>query len=151
MFIKKLAIIISIISLTAQADEVVISGLYSKHIKNDNDSYNYNEGFFNNYGIGYNKYLIQERKAGVGGIVYKDSYYKTAYSVYAYKEFAYENNGYDIGATLKVGYLNGSGYNGVVAIPSLYIRKDGYKLESIIVPKTKNNTGVITFLVGKEF
>ena len=62
-----------------------------------------------------------------------------------------KNNGYDIGATLKVGYLNGSGYNGVVAIPSLYIRKDGYKLESIIVPKTKNNTGVITFLVGKEF
>ena len=148
---KKLLTVLAILSSFAQADELIISGLYTKHIKTSTDTYNYNEGIGKNYGIGLNKDIFKEHKFGIGGIVYKDSYYKAAYGVYAYKEFSYKSDSVEAGVMLKVGYLNGSGYNSIVALPSLYIRKDGYKLESIIIPRTQKDTGVVTLLVGKEF
>lgn len=139
------------LSTTAFADEIILSGLYTKHIKTNDDSYQYNEGFLHNYGVGVNKYIFPEHKVGVGGIIYKDSYYKAAYSIYTYKEFSYKTESVEAGVMLKVGYLNGSGRNGITALPSLYVRKDGYKLETIVVPKTQKETGVVTFLVGKSF
>jgi len=148
-----LAALLALLTMSSEAfaDEIVVSGLYTKHIKTNSDTYNYNEGFLHNYGIGMNKTILPEHSFGVGGIVYKDSYYKTAYSAYAYKEFAYKSDSIEAGVMLKVGYLNGSGYNSVVAIPSLYVRKDGYKLETIVIPKTDKSTGFVTVLVGKSF
>lgn len=146
---KFIPLILLCASSFVMADEIIVSGLYTKHLKVESDTYQYNEGVGKNYGIGFNKTLHEGYKAGVGAIVYKDSYYKAAGSVYVYKEFS-TNTEVETGIILKVGYLNGSGYNSVVAMPSPFVRYNGWKAEMLYLPKT-NKTGVVSVLIGKEF
>ena len=102
-------IILTILFSTAHADDLLLYGK-SHHFSGENimakPSQVYNEV---NYGIGYEKGNI-----GVG--VYKDSYSKIAKTVYAVKYFGDVEN-FSLG--VRVGYLNGSGYKGVIVLPTI--------------------------------
>lgn len=72
----------------------------------------------------------------VGGLTYKDSFYKQAYAAYGGYRLPYHiNENWSVYASLRVGYLNGSGIHGPVALPTVGITYKRTSVEAMYLPK----------------
>lgn len=82
-----------------------------------------------NPGIG----LEYEKNGFLGGaLTYKDSYSKQAYAAYVgYRYYPFEG---PVFVSLRAGYLNGSGFHQIVALPSLGFTYKNVSLEFTAIP-----------------
>lgn len=129
LLIAALALVVAA-PLLARADEGPDLLLFGKSFHYGNDT-KYNEV---NPGIGLEYHWDNWF---IGALTYKDSYSKQAYSAYGGYRYPWKlNEDWALIASLRVGYLHGSGFNGPVAFPSIGLQYKSVTLETLIVPKT---------------
>jgi len=88
--------------------------------------------------------------AGAG--VYEDSFYKWAKMAYAgYRYTIGDAKQWHANIALKAGYLNGSGYNGFVALPTLGVGYGHVSLEATAFPSKVRKGGVIAAWLRYQF
>ena len=124
-----IAAAMALCSATAGAADVLVYGVshhFGGHVITSKPSQDYNE---RNLGLG-----LEAGGFGVG--VYRDSYRNLAKMAYVTHYFG-DKDGVQIG--IRAGWLDGSGYNGPVAIPTVRYRF----IEGAILPApTKERDGV---------
>lgn len=131
---KKLALFLLTFCLAlpicAQADEGPDLLLFGKSFHFGND-HKYNEV---NPGIGLEYHWDNWF---IGALTYKDSYYKQAYSAYGGYRLPWKlNEDWSVFASIRAGYLHGSGFNGPVAFPTIGVQYKSAALEAMFIPKT---------------
>ena len=143
-------------SQAADGQETVLGDGYQLNVLGYGASYHYKKDFtrpnkqFNetNLGLG----IEFEKNNWLAGMsFYDDSYHKLAHSYYGGYRITQElTPTIDLAYTLKVGYLKGSNFNNVVAMPTIGI---GYKVahnqkiyaEMTVVPPTGKKVGNLGF------
>lgn len=83
----------------------------------------------------------------VGALTYRDSFYKQAYSAYGGYRLPYHiNEDWSVYASLRVGYLNGSGFHGPVALPTVGVTYKRVSVETLFIPKNCSNCSAVVGL-----
>lgn len=78
----------------------------------------------------------------IGAGTYRDSWYKQAYMTYGGYRWVFGNpQGWNANLALKVGYLNGSGHHGLMALPTAGIGYKHVSLEFSAFPYDKDGNG----------
>lgn len=104
----------------------------------------------NNFGLGF-----EYRKDGffVGALAYHDSYYniaKTAYVGYTYS-YPLENE-WSLDATVRAGYIDGSGFHNWGALPSVGVTYKKTSVELEFLPAIKNyQASVLAVMIRQGF
>lgn len=83
----------------------------------------------------------------VGGLAYKDSFRQLAYAGYAgYQLTAHLTDHLSVFAAVRAGYLNGSGWHGAGALPSVGVTYRRVSLEVFDIPPVKNGYNVLALM-----
>lgn len=86
----------------------------------------------------------------VGGLTYYDSYRKQAYAGYAGVRYTLPLGGpWSVSASLRAGYINGSGFNGPMVLPTIGIGYRNVSLEVMYIPKVNNRTVNVIGIFGR--
>lgn len=88
----------------------------------------------------------------VGAGTYKDSFYRWARMAYIGYRYDMGNpKGWHANVALKAGYLNGSGRDGLVALPTVGAGYGPVSLEATAFPSRVRNGGVLAFWLRYQF
>lgn len=103
----------------------------------------------NNPGIG-----LEYRPSGhhwfVGALTYYDSYRQQAYAGYVgYQYDVPIGGGWTAFGSVRAGYLNGSGFHGPVAFPTVGVQYKRVALEVLYIPRVGGNTTNVVGLFGR--
>jgi hypothetical protein len=86
----------------------------------------------------------------VGGLTYYDSYRKQAASAYVGYRYTFFTEGeWRAFASLRGGYIHGSGFNGPMVLPTVGITYKHASLEVMYIPKVSNSTVNVIGLFGR--
>lgn len=87
----------------------------------------------------------------VGALSYKDSYYKFAYTAYGGYRYSLPIGGdFSLDATIRAGYINGSGYTNWGAIPSVGVTYRKTSIELEILPAVKSTQASVLALMFRQ-
>ncbi|QMV32524.1 hypothetical protein KMB83_gp04 [Ralstonia phage Anchaing] len=129
------------------ASLLVYGGLYHFDGKGRHErGYNLNE---QNPGLG-----LEFEQGGwlVGAGTYRDSFREQARMAYVGYRFTFGNpQGFHANVALKGGYMRGSGYDGLVALPTLGIGYRAFSLEATAFPSKIRSGGVVAFWLRYQF
>jgi len=115
--------------------EVVALGK-SWHFGQSGNHYDYNGS---NPGIGVE--YRWDNGLFVGGMTYYDSFRKQAYAAYGGYQYTVPVTGnWSVFAAVRAGYLNGSGINGAMAMPSVGVTYKRLSIEATYIPKVSHDT-----------
>jgi hypothetical protein len=124
--------------------EAVVLGK-SFHFGQAEPHYDYNQ---TNPGIG-----IEYRWTNgffVGGMTYYDSFRKQAYAAYGGYQYTIPVTGnWSVFGAVRAGYLNGSGMNGPMAMPSVGVTYKRFSIETTFVPKVSHDTTNVIALFAR--
>lgn len=126
------------------ADLSIVLAGNSKHFGKHKDGLNEH-----NPGIG-----VEVREGGLhaGVLTYRDSYYNQAVTAYVgYRAEIVRSGNFALGAGLRVGYLRGSGYDGLVALPTLVGSYKRSAIEVFVVPPHGQHAGLVGTFFRHDF
>jgi hypothetical protein len=101
-----------------------------------------------NYGLGLE--YRSERGWFAGGLTYRDSYRNQAYAGYVgYQYDVPIKNGWTAFGAIRAGYINGSGFHGIMAFPTVGVQYKRVAVEVLYIPRVGGNTTNVVGVFGR--
>lgn len=98
-----------------------------------------NSAGLNEYNPGIGLEYRSEQHWFVGGLTYYDSFRKQAYAGYVGYQYDIPiSTNWTVFGALRLGYLNGSGFHGLVAIPTIGVQYKRVALEAMTIPRFRS-------------
>lgn len=87
-----------------------------------------------------------------GGMTYRDSFRQQAYSIYGGYQFTQPiATNINVFAAVRAGYLNGSGWHGLGALPSVGVQYKRVALEATYIPKSAKGWNCVAVFARISF
>jgi hypothetical protein len=134
-FIAAIALSISCASAHAETDLVLLGKSWHMGHEVPAGDVGYN---VNQYNWGAGLEYRQDMWHGqwmVGGLTYRDTFRKQAYTLYGGYQFTVPvSDNWSVFASVRAGYVNGSGHHGPGALPSIGVRYRRVSVEAVYIP-----------------